>query len=338
MKKKRIALIYGGAGKEHAVSILGAENFMRLLRECGDFEILPVFIDKTGDWYIKKRGKYIPTHPVRMKGGGGFLFGRHFLAVDCAVPMLHGDFGEDGRVQGALDCAKIPYVGSGVLGGAVSSDKIYTKIIAESLGIPTVPYMASQTPNAKEARAAAEEKIAYPMFIKPSGLGSSIGAAEVRVAEEFERAYLDAFSLGGGRVLIERLVYPKREIECACLIEGDSITVSHPGEIEIDRFYSYGEKYSSSSSANLCLHSDISPELKERLSEYCRLLCRGLSIHDLCRIDFFLSGEEIYLNEVNTMPGFTESSLYPRLMKESGVGEVELVLRLIRSAMKRGGL
>lgn len=335
MRLLRIALIYGGAGCEHAVSVLGGENLRRILAQRREFEILPVFIDKAGDWYLKKRGKYIPTYPVRRDCQSGFLVGRKILPVCCAIPLLHGDFGEDGRVQGALDCAGIRCVGSGVVGGALCSDKIYTKIIAESLGVPTVPYIAPTTPSAAEARSLAEEKIGYPMFIKPACLGSSIGAHEVPSAEDFDAAYADAYTRGGARLLIERLVSPRRELECACLIDKEGIRVSHPGEIKIESFYSYHEKYSTESKAKLCLHSDIPREIEERLSEYCRILCEGLSVRGLCRIDFFLSGDEIYLNEINTMPGFTESSLYLRLMKETGLGEHELVLRLINEAMER---
>ena len=332
-RRKRIALIYGGQGSEREVSLSGAE----FVSENIDTEkYIPLFIriEKSGEWVISEGGSERATYPVRLGGLSGFLDGEKIIPVYAAFPLLHGVFGEDGRVQGTLDCAGIRYVGCGALAGAIAFDKIYTKIIAEAIGIPTVRWIARSDGTApleiEEAALAAERQIGYPMFIKPSAEGSSVGASVIYSREDFATAYANARA--HGRVLIEALVQDKRELECAALITEGKILLSYPGEVVSQGFYSYDEKYSDASHTEVLARAELDKVKTELILDYSKKLCEELSLSGLSRIDFFLSGGKIYFNEINTMPGFTQSSLYPRLMGTLGIEPKELISRLIEEA------
>ena len=340
-KRKTVALIYGGKGKEHEISLLGADFVGAKLLSLKDrgIDTLPVFIAKDGQWYICKDGEHIPTFPVKISGKSGFAIETEIVPVDCAFPLLHGDFGEDGEIQGTLDCAEISYVGCGVLAGALCSDKALTKMIAERLGIPTVPWICRNSTDFSssytEIKAYAEKKIGYPMFIKPTEFGSSVGASAVFDESDFDVAITLAKNSGARRILIEKDIGKRRELECACLVTENKRIFSHPGEIQSENFYSYDEKYSKTSEARLLLEASLKSEMATLVRHYSELLVNTLSIRDLCRVDFFLSGDELYFNEINTMPGFTASSLYPRLIEREGIAPEELVLMLIDAAASR---
>lgn len=338
-RRKKIALICGGAGAEHDVSLLGAKNVEGLI-DSQKYIILRVKIQKNGEWVIVDEKGERPTYPVMLEGKRGFLDGEKIVSVHCAFPLLHGDFGEDGRVQGALECAGIPYVGCAVTAGAVTSDKIYTKIIAESIGIPTVRWIARQekrhAPDIASAMEEAESRIGYPMFIKPSGLGSSVGASACLCRDEFASAYAEAANRGDGRVLIEEFISERRELECACLITDGKTLLTPPGEISVRGCYSFEEKYSQNSHASLTITAEISPQIHRLIHKYSGLLAEALGLRDIARIDFFLENGKLYFNEINTMPGFTEGSLYVRLIEKAGISPTELFSRLIDEAARRG--
>ena len=340
-KRKTVALIYGGEGKEHEISLLGADfvtSSLMSLKNRG-IDTLLIRIEKDGQWYIHKNEECTPTFPIKIGGQSGFIKGAEIVPVDCAFPLLHGDFGEDGKIQGALDSAKISYVGCGVLAGALCSDKALTKMIAERLGILTVPWICEDSSAFSSCylakKAYAEKKIGYPMFIKPAEFGSSVGASAVFDGKDFDAAIELAIKSGAERLLIEKYIEKRRELECACLVTRDKRIFSRPAEIQSGRFYSYTEKYSKASEARLILEPELDARTVELVRSYSELLVNALCIRDLCRVDFFLSEDQLYFNEINTMPGFTSSSLYPRLIEREGVATEELVSLLVDAALAR---
>ena len=328
--KKTVALIYGGAGAEHEVSLMSNEYLSRLIdRE--RFNVLSVLIDTDGVWLHEGERLLLCSGGLMREDGAK-------IPVDAAFPLLHGDLGEDGTIAGALECAGIPYVGCGVTAGAVCADKAITKLIAERLGIPTVRWILrieddTENIDLSSAESDCAEKIGYPMFIKPAGLGSSVGCAAVMTPGTFFDAYADAARLGRGRVLIEEFIGDRRELEIAFYSAGAKRIISHPGEVICHGPYTYEEKYSKSTHSRVCVRSDAPEAIGSLAERYSDMLCRAIGIRHLARIDFFLSDSLLYLNEINTMPGFTEASLYPRLMESEGITPEALVNSLISDCL-----
>ena len=329
--RSTVALIYGGIGREREVSLSGKDYVLRLIDE-RRYRPLPIRIAEDGGWYLDD-GSNTPTFPVRLGNERGFLINGKVTCVDCAFPLLHGEFGEDGRVQGLIECAGIRLVGADTLTGAVTSDKVYTKSIAEAMGIPTAEWLSlEQDTPVRDAVRIAEERLGYPMFIKPARLGSSIGAAAVHSAREFAAAFEGARLSNGGEILIEELIEDKREIEVAMLETSEGRIFSQPGEIVCKEVYDYKRKYDTVNGAATLARAELSETVALRIREYCDKLARGLSLRGLARIDFFLAGERIIFNEINTMPGFTPTSLYARMMSELGIPPRVLIGALIESA------
>ncbi len=331
--KNKVAIIYGGEGCEHEISCRSAELVLREIdRE--KFEPLPVLITKSGDWLITgRKGRGTPCYPARFTGGSGLMTASELVPLTCAFPVIHGDLGEDGIIQGALRCAGIKYVGCKTLGGALSSDKAVCKTIAESLGIPTASWiLGTQEPTEeyiKSVRRRAELLFGYPMFIKPSGTGSSIGMSKIESPDAFEPAYKSAAS-HGSRVVVEEAVDVDLELECAIFIDKSKEIFTKTGSVSADGlFYDYDLKYKSEK-INPSIFSGISRDTEEAIRQFTLSLVRSLDIRQLARADFFLTRRgEIKFNEVNTLPGLTEKSLYPRLMSECGISLRELITKLI---------
>ncbi len=326
--KKKVAIIYGGEGAENAISQKSAENLISYIDK-KRYTPLPVEIKKNGDWYIRTGLSDVPTFPIVKHGKGGFILDSEFISVFCAVICLHGEYGEDGNVQGTLRTAHIPYIGQDVYASSLTSDKAYTKIIAEHLGIPTARWMISSALDAKAVKAEAEEKIGYPMFIKPARLGSSVGAHPVYSAEEFINAYSEALSHGEKRILIEELVNIKYEAECAFL-ETDKKHFIPDGKIFTDgKFYGYREKYLENAPKTET-DPDGKIEIQKKMTEYSRLLVDSIGIRHISRIDFFVTEDnKVIFNEINTVPGMTDTSLYPKLTENTGLSKGEFINRLI---------
>ncbi len=326
-----VALIYGGIGREREVSLSGKDYVRELIDET-KYRVLPVHIREGGGWYLDD-GSNTPVFPVRLGGERGLLMRGELIAVDCAIPLLHGEFGEDGRVQGLLECVGIPLVGASTLTGAVTSDKVYTKAIAEAMGIPTAEWVSlEQDTPTRDAKRIAEQRLGYPMFIKPARLGSSIGAAAVHTAREFGAAFEGARLPHGGSILIEELIEDKRELEVA-MLETEGVRIfSHPGEIVCRELYDYEKKYDPRHGAKTLARAELDEAVTSKISEYCDKLARGLSLRGLARIDFFLTGDRLILNEINVMPGFTPTSLYPLMMNELGIAPRVLIEALINGA------
>lgn len=308
----RVALIYGGQGYEREVSILGFAHLFPILNEI--YETLPVLIDTDGSWLYKNQ-RVFPTI-----GGLYSIEGKEYFPLDCALPLLHGNMGEDGIIQGALEVAQIPYVGCRSAVGAICRDKAIVKAVARSEGIPTLPHRLLT----------AKDRPHTPCFIKPTCLGSSIGASAVTDDSELDSALKMAFSVCD-RVIAEPLLPDKRELECGYFgIKGKEL-FTNPGEILTDSFYDYERKYKKHTKTRI--KADLPERTADRIKDYSRQLVRALGVKQIARIDFFLSGDEIYFNEINTMPGFTESSLYHRMLEGAGLPIKELLCDLIEDCL-----
>ncbi len=327
-RRLRVALIYGGRGRESEVSIRGMRHVLPLI-DRNKYEIIPIFIDKCGRWLIEKQE--VCPH------SGGFLCPEsgEVTRVDSAIPLLHGDFGEDGRVQGALECAAIPYVGCDVLCGAVCRNKAFVKMLARQLGLPTLPFLLIlRDEGCDYATRRAEESFSYPMFIKPTSLGSSVGVSAAESRRELCSALTVAFTLSD-RVIIEPCLTYKRELECGYFKAKNKELFTNPGEILCNGLYGYDEKYSSGD-VGLAIRADLPEGQRELIREYSRRLVRALGVRDIARVDFFLTEDEIYFNEINTMPGFTDGSLYARMIEAEGISEGRLFGLLIDNCIARG--
>ena len=328
--RKQIALIYGGRGLEHSVSVAGAKNLFPLF-DSERYKVIPIHISRSGKAAIASPfsdGEGAKT-PISFLTGGNLLTDDgEIISVDCVFPLLHGDFGEDGSVQGLFTSLRTPFVGCDARASAVCLDKAVAKSVAESLGIPTVRWrlLTSERP--------CLDDFAYPVFIKPDCLGSSYGAGVARSPAEFDRLYAEAYALSG-RVLVEEFKSNARELECAFFEAQDERVISSAGEILCDGFYSYDKKYARDG-AKVSARADVSREQNERIRRYSEALCSFIGIRHLARVDFFLADGEIYFNEINTMPGMTETSLYLRLVSGEGISPTEAVNRFVSDAISAG--
>ena len=345
-EKPSVALIFGGRGFEHDISVRGAEYVFSLI-DGSKYRKIPVYITKNGTWLtpilrdlsVCPRAvidEAVPTEecfPVYRNSVGGIETDTAFIPIISAFPLLHGDFGEDGVVQGALENAMIPYVGCDTQASAVARDKCYVKLVAESLGIPTAKWVYVTGGHTEKSLSEAEEKIGYPAFVKPARLGSSFGTGVAGCRAELESAVASALSVGSGKALIEEYIEVEKELECGYFGTKSKELFTGVGEISYKLgFYDYEAKYFSSS-ATVSSDASITEDESETIRDYSSRLTNLLGLSGLSRIDFFRARDgKIYFNEINTMPGFTESSLYPRLVSGMGISPFELVNLLIEDA------
>ena len=359
VKKTRVIILFGGRSAEHEVSLLSARNvFLALDRE--RFEPMLVGIDKQGHWRVEPDRTLIdaigdprllklvaagqelavPVHPetqaLTHAESGSSLFGND----DVVFPVLHGTYGEDGTVQGLLELADIAYVGPGHLGSAIGMDKDVTKRLLAQAGIPVVPWriVTAHAMKRDPGRClACASELGFPAFVKPANAGSSVGVSKVKNAAELEPALRTALTFDT-KVLVEAAVNA-REIECAVLGNDDPIA-SVPAEIVVhhkDGFYSYDAKYVDASGSEAKIPADLPAETMARVRNLAVETFRTLELAGMSRVDFFLDKDsgEFYVNEVNTIPGFTAISMYPKLWEASGIPVKELVSRLIDLAIER---
>jgi len=320
------AVIFGGRGSEREISKRSGAAFIKGALALG-YPILPVFVTKWGGFFLCSGGDSdidkldpdnlsVEAYPVMLSGKSGFLINGNVESVTKAVIIMHGDFGEDGSIQGALETAGIDYVGSSVGASAAAIDKYVAKCVARNLGIPTLDFKA-YTKGVRPDDI--EEDIGYPVFIKPRGLGSSIGASFARSRAELELALSDAF-LYTDRIIAERCLFDKRELESAYLHLGDEVRVFKPGEVYVGgKTYSFSLKYSDKSPAELLVKASTDECINKKISEYSARLAEALGIRHFARFDYFLFGEDIYFNEVNTIPGMTEKSMFLDMLSAGGV-------------------
>lgn len=350
-KKKilRVGVLFGGRSGEHEVSLASAASVIRGL-DPDKYEAVPIGITKDGHWLVGEGA--VKMLPEVLKGGRRVMLtadpteaalvpldrGAGAQRLDVIIPVMHGTFGEDGTIQGMLELAGIPYVGAGVLGSAVAMDKDVAKRLCKAAGIPVVPWVAVQRWRWEKERTAVKEEIEkefeYPVFVKPATLGSSVGMSKVHSAEELEPA-LNLACEYGMKVLVEKAV-SAREIEVSVLGNHDP-KASVPGEIVPHReFYDYTAKYLEEGT-QLKIPAELKPGQAERIQKLAVEAFRALELSGMARVDFFLEkkGGKIFLNEANTIPGFTSISMYPKLWEASGISFRELIDKLIELAFEQ---
>ena len=347
-KKIRVAILYGGKSGEHEVSLMSAHSIMRHI-DTERFDAVPIGIDKNGDWNLNdpkaifsedRRELLIKTansRPISIPDSS--------LPIDVVFPVLHGPLGEDGCVQGVFECSNLAYVGAGVLGSALAMDKSMAKTVIQAAGIPIPRFITALDYFPRAQLGDFYKKITQQLgdliFVKPARLGSSVGISRVTNREQFIAAFELAAHLDS-KIIIEEGV-KARELELSVLDNphyGQPPLVSIAGEIipsEKHQFYSYDAKYVDADGAQLIAPADLTPEQLQACQAVARDAYRALDCEGMARVDLFMEHGtgRILLNEINTIPGFTSISMYPRLWEASGLGYSNLISCLIDLAMAR---
>ncbi|OQA04790.1 MAG: D-alanine--D-alanine ligase A [bacterium ADurb.Bin400] len=350
MSKIRVAVLFGGRSAEHEVSLLSALNIIKAI-DNNKFEVVAIGIDKSGQWYLCDSGEFLvgATDPktialntqgamqVELSIGArpGRLIttdGRVVQQIDVVFPVLHGTYGEDGSIQGLLKLAGVPFVGAGVLGSAVGMDKDAMKRLLRDAGIPVARFLTLNHPQ-EHGYQAVVDSLGQPFFVKPANQGSSVGVYKVHHESEWHKAICGAFKYDR-KVIVEEYI-EGREIECSVLGNGNPVA-SLPGEIVPQaEFYSYEAKYIDENGAILDIPSSLPAEIQERIKATAIKAFQVLCCEGMARVDFFLRGQEVIVNEINTIPGFTKISMYPKLWEASGLSYTKLISRLIELALER---
>ncbi|GAA4448734.1 D-alanine--D-alanine ligase family protein [Phytohabitans houttuyneae] len=358
-RKTRVALVFGGRSTEHAISCVSAGSIMAAL-DPDEFEVIPVGITRAGQWVLTagdpaelaiadrrlpeitpETGKAVvlPADPT----ANGLMVldaaaGPQALAgVDVVFPALHGAYGEDGTIQGMLEMAGIPYVGANVFASAAAMDKEFTKKLAVAEGIPVGPYAVLRS--GVSLSEADKERLGLPVFVKPSRAGSSYGISKVNDWSELDAAVTEARQIDP-KVLVEAAIVG-REIECGVLEAetGGAPEASLLAEVRVvsgHEFYDFEAKYLDDS-CEYDIPAGLPPEVTRQVQDYACRTFTALDCAGLARVDFFVTPElDVYLNEINTMPGFTPTSMFPRMWAETGLAYPKLVSRLLRTALNRG--
>lgn len=334
MERPVVLLLFGGESSEHEVSIASARNVYAAI-DNQKYDVLLGYIDKTGKWWLLDEFyEDIETEGahslVPALGKGGFeVYSGDFIRPDVILPILHGKNGEDGSVQGLARLLHIPIAGCGIMASAVAMDKLRAKRLASQAGVSVVPYLHHHTSDGLPTYSDVASTLGYEVFVKPNEAGSSVGVNKVRSEGEFHAA-LDAARQHSDIVLIETAI-KARELEVAVLGDYPNLAVSEVGEIVPDgEFYSYDSKYASGSTSQVVIPAELPQGVAAKVKLWAETIYTALGCEGLARVDFFLDNEsELYFNEINTMPGFTNISMYPKLMKARGVEYSELIDRLI---------
>ncbi|MFU8794993.1 MAG: D-alanine--D-alanine ligase family protein [Dethiobacteria bacterium] len=355
MKRKIVAVFFGGRSGEHVVSLRSAASIMKAI-DPEKYDIVPVGITREGAWITgddawlslwekrQPRNAYPaamltdPKKPGLLVQSSDSPLEWNYRPLDLAFPVLHGTYGEDGTIQGLFEMAGLPYVGSGVLASSTGMDKVVMKILFREFDLPVAPYIYFYRWQWVGRESYWVEKcgseLNYPCFVKPSNLGSSVGISKARSSEELRRA-IDESLLYDDKVIIESYI-DGREIECSVLGDTDA-EASRPGEvIPCNEFYDYRAKYIDDHS-ELVIPVELKPDVESLIKTYSVKAFKAVEASGLARVDFFLSrdGSTVMINEINTLPGFTSISMYPKLWEASGVSYNELVNRLLELAEVR---
>jgi D-alanine-D-alanine ligase len=338
MKKQKVVVLFGGRSGEHEVSIRSAASIIGAL-DRDRYEVIPVAISKTGRWLPPAdSAALLPDGSIpAAAASSAVVISREpgsTAGVDVVFPVLHGTFGEDGTVQGFLELADVAYVGAGVLGSACGMDKDVMKRLFREAGLPTVEHMALLRQDRTHRLDEIEQRFGYPAFVKPANLGSSVGITKAHNREELGAA-LDLAAKYDRKILVERSI-AGREIECAVL-GNDQPEASLPGEIvPSHEFYDYEAKYIDEGS-QIIIPAALDEQQTREVQRLAVAAFRAVECNGLARVDFFLeeSTGRILLNEINTMPGFTSISMYPKMWEASGLSYKDLISRLIELAVER---
>jgi D-alanine-D-alanine ligase len=351
--KRRLVVIFGGRSAEHEVSVVSARSVLEAL-DLERFEVLTIGIDKQGGWH---RLDELPSGrtatgalpAVGEHAGAGVALSREpgdaalvgddgsRQEIDVVFPILHGPFGEDGTIQGMLELAGVPYVGAGVLASAVGMDKAVQKVLFVAAGLPVVPHEVIHEREWEDDREGVEARalgLGLPLFVKPAALGSSVGITKVKRLEDLPGALEEALSFGR-KALVEKSMEDAREIECAVLGNDDPVA-SLPGEIRPGaEFYDYASKYLAEGT-RLEIPARLPEEIVDRIQQMAVAAFRIIDAAGMARVDFFLREPgELFVNEINTIPGFTPVSMYPKMWEASGLSYAELLERLMDLAIER---
>ena len=362
-----IAVIYGGRSGEHEISLISAAAIARGIKK--ENNVILIGITKAGKWYLQPEDEYKricsdekavftikegETNAVSVVPGAkknAFTVAGTPLDIDVVFPALHGTYGEDGTIQGLFEMADIPYVGRTHLASAITMDKEKTKMIWQSVGLPVVPYVCIKRSVVLDSIVydavieETEKELSYPMFVKPCCAGSSNGAAKATNRKELDFAIMEAFSWDD-KVLIEKSINA-REIECS--VTGNSVTFPAdsdveevtayiPGEIAPSHtFYDFDAKYNDPDGAKLIIPAELSENDLEKIRKTACAAYKVLDATGLARVDFFIDKDSkaVYLNEINTMPGFTQISMFPKMCNAAGLKFEALVDLLIKEAVAR---
>lgn len=350
MEKIKVGIIFGGMSTENEVSVVSAGSILGNI-DRKKFEVFPIYIDKQGKWYIfiedgKKRelGAEV-ENIIEIENIEEYL-----QKLDVVFPVLHGLYGEDGTIQGLFELLKIPYVGCRVLASSVGMDKVYTKIVFEKAGLNQTPYeyvrkykdtyiyidknFNEKILDLKEIAKKITENLEFPMFVKPSNSGSSVGVKKAENEKELIEN-IEYASKFDNKILIEQGING-REIECAVL-GNEEVIASCVGEIKsADEFYSYDAKYKNEESKTE-IPAEIPEEISEEIRKQAIKAFKAIDGKGLSRVDFFVENKtnKIIINEINTMPGFTSISMYPKMFEKSGIPYRELITRLINLSLEK---
>lgn len=351
MKKIKLAVIFGGMSTEHDVSIVSGVSVIKHLDK-EKYDIFPTYIDREGIWYTYNE----PIENIKLKQVGEKIENiekidnicAYLKEMDCIFPVLHGLYGEDGTIQGLFELLKIPYVGCKVIASSIAMDKAYAKVIFEKAGLKQAPYVYmrayenqyilidehfnEETYSLEEVSKKVENKITYPMFVKPSNSGSSVGIKKVKNEEELREAIVYA-SQYDCKIIVEQGI-DAREIECAVL-GNEEVKASCVGEIlSAEEFYSFDSKYKNAESMTV-IPADLPNQISEEIRKQAVKAFKAINGKGLSRVDFFVEREtnQIIINEINTLPGFTNISMYPKLWEASGISYTELLNELIKLAI-----
>ncbi len=341
--KKIVAILYGGRSVEHGVSINSARNiFEHIDKE--KFEPLAIGINGKGKWFLTKtvdkdidQGQPLGLILDPEKPGFILLASGDRLKIDVIFPVLHGTDGEDGSIQGLIKAIDLPMVGTGVLGSAVSMNKIIAKRLLQEAGIPVTKFLAFHFDEQKKIKFdAIKSKLGLPFMVKSASLGSSVGVTKVSRKSEFKSALDESFRYDQ-EILIEQFI-EGREIECA-ILGNNPAEASNPGEIIISKkyeFYTFDAKYVDSEAVEIKVPAKIDKKSIKLIREISLQAYRALHCEDFSRVDLFLTKKgKIYVNEINTIPGFTNSSMYPMMWSERGISFSALITRLLTLAAER---
>ncbi|HEY1129918.1 MAG TPA: D-alanine--D-alanine ligase family protein [Roseateles sp.] len=350
MDKLHLTVLYGGNSGEHEVSRRSAASVLRHL-DRDRYVVTAIGISRDGVWHLQRDPVFetlpsgdlsltiVPSdHPVAIVPAAGLWHGGVRLAVDCVFPVLHGTHCEDGQLQGALDTAGLPYVGAGVLGSSAAMDKAVAKSLWRDAGLPIVDFRVVDANDGLDVLAEAQQAFGWPLFVKPCSAGSSLGASRANTPAELQTALAEALR-HDRRALIEPCL-DVRELECSVLGNGE-ITVFPPGEIvpnAAHAFYDYEAKYADPDGASLHAVALVDATLQQSIMDIARAAYAAVRCEGLGRVDFFVDKKtgQLFLNEINTLPGFTSISMYPRMCEAGGLGYADLLDRLVGLALERG--
>ncbi|WP_455271501.1 D-alanine--D-alanine ligase family protein [Rhizobium herbae] len=353
ISKLRVAVLFGGRSAEHDVSVLSARNVFKAL-DAEKYDVVPILIDRQGKWFLhelfdRALPDLLPTVNAQvclLPGGRGRLFIvpedggiRELPPIDIVFPVLHGPHGEDGSVQGLAEVAMVPFAGCGILGSATAIDKDVAKRLLNESGLPvarSLTFHQGDTASFDDVSAT----LGLPVFVKPARQGSSVGVSKAQTADEFLAALVEGFR-HDQKILVEEFIQG-REIECSILEQADgTLVASLPGEVIPaggHGFYSYDAKYIDPNGAILSIPAQLPDETAQKLRSMAQSAFRALGCDGMARIDFFVRPDmSAVVNEVNTIPGFTDISMYAKALAASGIAYAEIIDRLIEHGLARAG-